>query len=310
MKKKVFIEGKAGQTAVCIEKRLSKRDDIELLSLTDELRWDLDAKKEMLNSADFVILCLADAAAKATVAMIDNLDTVVIDASKAHRTNPAWAYGFPELSPEFDEKIKKSRRIAIPGSHASGFIALTYPLIKAGLLPREASLTAYSISGYSEGGIPMISEYRAENRSYLLGAPRQFALEQNHKNLPEISKITGLINEPMLCPIVSNFYSGAELTVPIFKSQLSRGGVEHIKAVYRAVYNSPLVYYKEHSDENGFLSSAAMSGKDAMQIEVHGNDEKILLVARYDNLGKGSSGAAIECLNIKMGCDPTKGLNR
>ena len=308
MKKKIFIDGKAGTTGLRIEERLSGRDDVEIISLPDELRKDLDARKEMLNAADFVFLCLPDAAAKEAVAMIDNLDTVVIDASTAHRTNPAWAYGFPELSEDFEEKIKKSRRIAVPGCHASGFIALVYPLIKAGILPKDALLTAHSLTGYSGGGKSMIADYEGEERCSLLDAPRQYALGQTHKHLPEMVKVTGLENAPVFCPIVSDFYSGMEVTVPLFKSQLARGGIEDIKKVYRECYNYPLVYFSEDADEGGFISAGALSNKDSMQIEVHGNEDRILLVARYDNLGKGASGAAVECLNIKLGCEYTKTL--
>ena len=308
MKKKIFIDGKAGTTGLRIEERLAGRDDVEIISLPDELRKDLDARKEMLNKADYVFLCLPDAAAKEAVAMIDNLDTVVIDASTAHRTNPAWAYGFPELDDEFDEKIRRSKRIAVPGCHASGFIALVYPLIKAGILPKDALLTAHSLTGYSGGGKSMIADYEGAERDVLLDAPRQYALGQTHKHLPEMVKVTGLENAPVFCPIVSDFYSGMEVTIPLFKSQLAKGGIDEIRAVYKAVYNYPLVCYKEETDEGGFLSAGALSGKDAMQIEVHGNEDRILLIARYDNLGKGASGAAVECLNIKLGCDYTKTL--
>ena len=308
MKKKIFIDGKAGTTGLRIEERLSGRDDVEIISLPDELRKDPDARKEMLNLADYVFLCLPDAAAKEAVGMIDNPDTVVIDASTAHRTNPDWAYGFPELSEDFEEKIKNSKRIAVPGCHASGFIALVYPLIKAGILPTDACLTVHSLTGYSGGGKSMIADYNAEDRCELLGAPRQYALAQTHKHLPEMAKITGLTNAPVFCPIVADFYSGMEVTVPLFKSQLAKGGIEDIKKVYRESYNSPLVRYAEGADEGGFISAGALSCKDSMQVEVYGNEERILLVARYDNLGKGASGAAVECLNIKLGCEYTKTL--
>ena len=308
IKKKVFIDGKTDTTALLLEKRLANRDDVTLISMPDDLRRDLDARKEFLNAADIVFLCLPDAAAKGAVAMIDNLDTIVIDASAAHRTNPAWAYGFPELSPEFEEKIKKSRRISLPAPQSSGFIALIYPLVKAGLLRPDAALTVQAISGYSEGGMNTISEYRAKDRSPLLSAPRQYELSQAYKHMPEMLRHTGLTVEPIVCPYVCDFYSGTEITIPIFRSQLLRGGINHIKAVYRTIYNYPTIYFNESADENGFISAAALSGKDAMQIEVHGNEDKILLVARYDNLGKGSSGAAIQCMNLKLGCDSTKAL--
>ena len=308
MKKKIFIDGKAGTTGLRIEERLSGRDDVEIISLPDELRKDSAARKKMLNEADFVFLCLPDAAAIEAVSMIENDNTVVIDASTAHRTNPDWAYGFPELSPEFLEKIQGSKRIAVPGCHASGFIALVYPLVKAGILSEDSLLSVHSLTGYSGGGKSMIADYQSEKRSPLLDAPRQYGIKQAHKHLPEMSKITGLKNLPLFSPIVADFYSGMEVTVPLFKAQLSRGGIEDIKNVYSELYNTELVSFTDSSDEEGFLSAAAKSGKDSMQIEVYGNEDRIILVARYDNLGKGASGAAVECLNIKLGCDRAKTL--
>lgn len=308
MKKKIFIDGKAGTTGLRIEERLAGRSDVEIISLPDELRKDPAARKKMLNCADIVFLCLPDAAAKEAVSMIDNPEVIVIDASTAHRTLDDWAYGLPELSPEFEEKIKNSKRIAVPGCHASGFITLIYPLIREGLLDKGALLTVHSLTGYSGGGKAMIGDYESEERSPLLDAPRQYGIAQSHKHLPEMVKITGLENAPIFCPIVSDFYSGMEVTVPLFKSQLKRGGIEDIKALYKKYYSSPLLYYKDGADEGGLLSAASMSGLDSMQIEVYGNEDRILLVARYDNLGKGASGAAVECLNIKLGAEKTKTL--
>ncbi|MBQ7355885.1 MAG: N-acetyl-gamma-glutamyl-phosphate reductase [Clostridia bacterium] len=308
MKKKIFIDGKAGTTGLRIEERLSGRDDVEIISLPDELRKDPVAKKKILNEADIVFLCLPDAAAVESVSMIENENTVVIDASTAHRTNPEWAYGLPELDTEFLKKIEGSKRIAVPGCHASGFIALVYPLVKAGILPKSALLTVHSITGYSGGGKAMIADYASEERSPLLDAPRQYGIKQAHKHLPEMVKITGIENAPIFSPIVSDFYSGMEVTVPVFKSQLAYGGIEDIKKIYRELYTTPIIKYEEGADEGGFLSAAALSDKDSMKIEVHGSEDRILLVARYDNLGKGASGAAVECLNIKLGCDRAKTL--
>ena len=308
MKKKIFIDGKAGTTGLRIEERLSGRDDVEIISLPDELRKDPDARREILNKADIVFLCLPDAAAIEAVSMIENDDVIVIDASTAHRTNPDWAYGLPELSSEFEEKIRGSKRIAVPGCHASGFISLVYPLVKAGILSKDACLTVHSITGYSGGGKSMIADYEGDELDPLLAAPRQYGIKQAHKHLPEMVKICGLENAPIFSPIVSNFYSGMEVTIPVFKSQLKKGGIEDIKDIYRKLYNTDIIHYNESCDEGGFLSAAAMSDKDSMSIEVYGNEDRILLVARYDNLGKGASGAAVECLNIKLGCEKAKML--
>jgi len=262
----------------------------------------------VLNEVDIAFLCLPDLAAIESVSLIDNPNVVVIDTSTAHRTNPEWAYGFCELDKSFEDKIKNSKRIAVPGCHASGFIALVYPLVKNGIISADAYLTCHSLTGFSGGGRKMIEEYNSDERNELLDAPRQYGLTQSHKHLPEMSKITGLKNAPIFCPIVSDFYSGMEVTVPLFKNQLLKGDIDTIKEIYKNTYNSEIVYYKENSSESGFLSAGALSGKDSMQIEVFGNDDRILLTARYDNLGKGASGAAVECLNIVLGQEKTKTL--
>ena len=247
--KKVFIDGKAGTTGLRIAERLSQRDDLEIISLSDDLRKDAVARKKIINEADFVFLCLPDAAAVEAAMMVENDRTVVIDASTAHRTNPDWAYGFPELGTEFYDKISESKRIAVPGCHASGFIALIYPLVKNGIISRDALLCAHSITGYSGGGKSMIGEYEGEERSFLLDAPRQYGIMQKHKHLPEMVKVTGLNNAPAFCPIVSDFYSGMEVTVPLFKSQLLKGGIEEIKEIYRELYNTPIISFNDGADE-------------------------------------------------------------
>ena len=306
--KKVFIDGKAGTTGLRIAERLASRDDVEIISLPEELRKDYDARKKIINEADIVFLCLPDAAAIEAVGMVENESTVVIDASTAHRTNPDWAYGLPELGSDFENKIKESKRIAVPGCHASGFIALVYPLIKNGIIGKDTLLCAHSVTGYSGGGKGMIADYENEGRDELLSAPRQYGLTQKHKHLPEMKRITGLDYEPVFCPIVSDFYSGMEVTVPLFKSQLLKGDINEIKKIYSEIYTTSLIKYNEANDEGGFISANKYRNKDTMSIEVYGNDDRILLVARYDNLGKGASGAAVECLNIKLGCDKTKNL--
>lgn len=308
--KKIFIDGKAGTTGLRIYERLENRNDIEIITLSEELRKDPDARKQAINSADVVFLCLPDAASIEAVAMVENDNTVIIDTSTAHRTNPDWAYGFAELSVDFENKIKTGKRIAVPGCHASGFIALVYPLVEAGILSKDALLTCHSLTGYSGGGKKMIAEYEEDGRDILLDAPRQYGIAQSHKHLPEMVKISGLENAPVFCPIVADFYSGMEVTVPIFASMLKNGAtVEDIKKIYAEKYNTEIVRYVENADEGGFLASNKLSGKDSMEIMVSGNEERIILVARYDNLGKGASGAALECLNIVLGNEKTANLD-
>lgn len=304
---KIFIDGSAGTTGLRIYERLESRKDIELIRLSEELRKDINARKSAINSADIAFLCLPDSAAVEAVSLAENDNTVIIDTSTAHRTNPDWAYGFPELSKDMEQKIADSKRIAVPGCHASGFISLVFPLIKAGILDKDALLTCFSVTGYSGGGKKMIAEYESTDRDPLLSAPRQYGIAQKHKHLPEMTAVCGLDNAPLFSPIVADFYSGMEVTVPLFKSQIN-GTVDDIKRVYKEKYNGPVVKYKEEFDEGGFVSANSLTGKDSMEISVSGNEDRILLISRYDNLGKGASGAAVECMNIVMGTDKTKGL--
>ncbi|MBQ7034828.1 MAG: N-acetyl-gamma-glutamyl-phosphate reductase [Clostridia bacterium] len=307
--KKVFIDGSAGTTGLRIRERLSEREDLTILTLSEELRKDPAARKEMLNQADIAFLCLPDAAAREAVAMIENPETVVLDTSTAHRTLEGWCYGFPELSKEREEQVKSAKRIAVPGCHASGFIALVAPLIEAGALPKDALLTCHSITGYSGGGKKMIAQYEDDELDPLLSAPRQYALGQAHKHLPEMQALTGIENAPIFCPIVSNFYSGMAVTVPLFASQLSEGfTAEDLKEIYRKKYQGPLVVWSDTPDADGFYSAEAFGESDHMEITVQGNAERILLMARYNNLGKGASGAALECMNLVLGAPAEKGL--
>ena len=307
--KKIFIDGRAGTTGLRIYERLENREDVELIILSEEDRKDPDKRRVALNSCDVAFLCLPDAAAREAVSMIENDNVVVIDTSTAHRTLEGWAYGFPELSAAHEEKIKSAKRIAVPGCHASGFIALIYPLIKAGALNTDALLSCHSLTGYSGGGKNMIADYQSEERDILLGAPRQYGIGQEHKHLKEMRAITGIDELPLFSPIVADFYSGMEVTVPLFASMLNDGfGIDEIRNIYADAYNTDIVKYEERLDNNGFISASALSGKDSMRITVCGNDERMILVALYDNLGKGASGAAIECLNIVLGQEKTLGL--
>ncbi len=304
---KIFIDGSAGTTGLRIHERLLDRKDITLITLTEENRKNAAARKAALNEADIAFLCLPDAAAVEAVSFIENPHTAVIDTSTAHRTADGWTYGFAEL-PGQREKIRTAKRIANPGCHASGFVALVAPLTQAGIIDKNALLTCFSLTGYSGGGKKMIAEYEDAQRDLLLNAPRQYALTQMHKHLPETKHLCELNNAPVFCPIVGSFYSGMEVTVPLFASQIN-GSVEDIKAVYQNLYNGPIVNFVENAGESGFLSANALADKDTMEVSILGNADRILLTARFDNLGKGASGAAIQNMNILLGTDETCGLN-
>lgn len=305
---RVFIDGSAGTTGLRIRDRLSARKDLQLLSLPEELRKNPAARSEALNSADVSFLCLPDAAAEEAVSMAVSSSSVLIDTSTAHRIAEGWTYGFPELKNQ-RKKIMSSRRIANPGCHASGFIALIAPLLDAGLLSPNVRLSCFSLTGYSGGGKKMIAEYESDPLSPLLQAPRQYALTQLHKHLPEMSAICGLHHMPVFCPIVGNFYSGMEVTVPLSNVDTD-STPDEIRRVYREYYSSGLVRFVDAPDESGFLSAGALAGRDDMEISVFGQPERMLLVARFDNLGKGASGAAIQNMNLVLGLDETFGLIR
>lgn len=300
---KVFIDGSAGTTGLRIRKRLAERQDIELMTLPENLRKDENARRDMLNSADVVFLCLPDEAAIRAVKCVENPLVKIIDASTAHRTAEGWEYGFPELR-GMRERIASSKRIANPGCHASGFIALVQPLIYAGILDGGARLSCFSVTGYSGGGRKMIEDY--ESRGDLYRSPRQYALAQRHKHLPEMQIVCGLKTVPLFCPVVADFYCGMEVTVPVFGSDI-RGGADAVAELYKAVYGGGVIRYS-NDDEDGFMKADAYAGRDCMAVSVYGNSERILLVARYDNLGKGASGAAIQNMNILLGEEETKGL--
>jgi N-acetyl-gamma-glutamyl-phosphate reductase len=303
---KVFIDGSAGTTGLRIYDRLSAREDIELIRLPEDKRKDVLARAEALNSSDIAFLCLPDAAAIEAVDLIKNERTAIIDTSTAHRTDDAWVYGFPELDNRY-EKIASCKRIANPGCHASGFVALVYPLVKQGIIPPETALTCFSVTGYSGGGKTMIAEYQCEERSPLLSAPRQYALTQEHKHLKEMRAVCSLETSPVFCPIVADFYSGMEVTVPLFARDI-KGSMSDITDIYKEKYNRKILHFDSDASERGFLSAAAFSGRDDMQITVCGNDDRILLIARFDNLGKGASGSAIQNMNILLGVDEATGL--
>ena len=304
---KVFIDGSAGTTGLNIYQRLSQRTDIELITLDEEHRKSQKSRKEALCSADIAFLCLPDAAAIESVQMLKDANTAIIDTSTAHRTSDGWCYGFAELEGQ-REKIALSKRIANPGCHASGFVSLIEPLVKNGILNKSARLSCFSLTGYSGGGKKMIADYEDKLISETLLAPRIYGLAQKHKHLPEMKKVCGLDRDPIFSPIVSSYYSGMEVVVPLFAEDIN-ADIETVKNLYREYYGKGLVKYEDDCNENGFLSAGAFSGRDDMQISVFGSGEKMTLVSRFDNLGKGACGAAIQNMNILLGIDETTGLN-
>lgn len=304
--KKIFIDGSAGTTGLRLRTRLEKRNDIELIELPEEHRKDLEYIKDAMQKADAIFLCLPDEAAKQAAA-IAPADTVVLDTSTAHRTEKGWVYGLPQLGEHQKQAIKNSKRIAVPGCHACGFVSLVYPLIKAGIIKKEQILHCFSLTGYSGGGKNMIAEYESDEKGQLLNAPRLYGLSQEHKHLKEMKAITGIDNFPVFAPIVSDYYSGMQVMIP-FEPKNAQVDINAIKDVYKNIYNGKVIKFVDKSDENGFMSALAFSQKDCMEISVQGNDERAILVARYDNLGKGASGAAVECLNLALNFEETAGL--
>ena len=311
--KKVFIDGSAGTTGLRIHERLASRDDIELITLPEELRKDASARSEAISASDVTFLCLPDDAAKEAVTLCKSDSTVIIDCSTAHRTNPDWAYGFSELSAEHEEKIKNSKRIANPGCHASGAIAILYPLIEHGILDSAYPFAIHSLTGYSGGGKKMIADYEAEERDEKFSSPCQYALTASHKHLPEIKSICKLDFAPAFNPIVSDFYSGMCVCVPIqMRLAQKKLSVAEMHALYTEHYkNSALISVAPLCDKgtpDGLIFSNSLSGKDSMQIIVSGNEYTMNIYALFCNLGKGASGAAIQNMNIAIGADPVKGL--
>ena len=312
MKAKIFIDGSEGTTGLRIHERFQNRDDIQLLTISSELRKDPAERARLINESDFTFLCLPDAAAREAVSMIDNDHVRIIDPSTAHRTEPGWAYGFPELSPEHRSAVEKGNRVAVPGCHASGFIALVYPLVAHGVLSPSAPVSSFSLTGYSGGGKKMIADYEGEGRSVELDAPREYGLNQQHKHLKEMKAICGLEKAPLFSPIVADYYSGMLVSVPLFGEFLH--GIdtpEQLHALFCDHYaGQKFVRVRPFGAEgSGMLSGNRRSGWDGMEIFVSGNPERMVLSASFDNLGKGASGAAIQCLNLMMGCEEEKGLN-
>lgn len=311
---KVYIDGQEGTTGLKIMERFRNRNDIQILRISEEKRKDAIERARLINSADYVFLCLPDDASKEAVSFVDNDHVRIIDASTAHRTNPGWAYGFPELSAEHREKIKNSRRVAVPGCYASGFASVVYPLVKNNIIPDDFPVFAYATSGYSGAGKKAIAVYESDEKPFEFNSPRQYALSQAHKHLPEMQAVSGLKYKPMFNPIVCDYFSGMVVSVPIQTRTLANPvTAQQVHEMYQKHYKGadlvevmPLMSLDEQ--KSFFLASNTLSGLNKLQVFVFGNDEQILLCARLDNLGKGASGAAVQCLNIMMGINETTGL--
>jgi N-acetyl-gamma-glutamyl-phosphate reductase len=335
---KVFIDGSVGTTGLRIYERLAAREDIEILTIGEARRKDPEARLALMKQADAVFLCLPDAESAKVAEMLaadpDGENVRVLDASSRHRTLAGWTYGMPELTADARGAIRQSNRISVPGCHATGFILSARPLVDAGLLPAESLIGFHSLTGYSGGGKSMIAAYEDERRSPEnaprsteaivsstgaarqaarsfahdpLDAPRQYGLSQAHKHLPEMKKYAALANEPVFAPIVADFYSGMLVSVPVRGSFAKADVFNVLNDRYK---DEPLVTVRALGDdpESGFLTANALSGRDDLEIFVTGNDERVCLIARYDNLGKGASGAAIQCMNIMLGVSETTGL--
>ena len=316
MKPKIYVDGQEGTTGLRIHEHLAARTDVEVLRIDGEKRKDVAERKRLLNAAEVVFLCLPDAASREAVGLIDNERTKVIDASTAFRTDPEWAYGLPELSAALREKIRGSRRIAVPGCHASAFLLGVGPLVAAGIVSREAVLTCFSITGYSGAGKKMIAAYEAAEAPAKLKSPRHYALKLTHKHLPEMRAIAGLAHAPLFTPVICNTHSGMAVETFLPPAVLARQATaaemrealaEHF-AGERFVRVMPFDPEAAAGLDEGFLDITACNGTNRADVFVFGHDERIVVVTRLDNLGKGASGAAVQCMNLALGFEEGAGL--
>lgn len=306
MSYKVFIDGAEGTTGLQLKTRLSAHGGVSLIEIDPALRKDLKERKKLINRSDVTFLCLPDQAAEEAVGLVDNPETVIIDASTAHRTSPGWAYGFAELSEGHRKAIAEGKRIANPGCHATGFIAAVYPLIALGIAGRDYPFTCHSVTGYSGGGKKMIAEYEAPERSFELDSPRQYGLSLRHKHLPEMQAVTGIDNPPIFNPIVADFYSGMAVSVPLYAQMLKRPmTAERLCEELSEFYSSSPLISVLPAPQSGFLAANAVAKTCKLQLYVCGNDRQITLCSVFDNLGKGASGAAVQNMNIALGLPET-----
>lgn len=308
---KIFIDGKDGTTGLKIYNRIAQREDIELLLIDEDKRKDPAERARLINESDITFLCLPDAAAIEAVSLIENDNVKIIDTSTAHRTNPQWAYGFAELGEEFRNKIASSKRIAVPGCYASGFNSIVYPLVHNGFIDNDYDIVCYAMSGYTGAGKKGIAQYEDADRDKELDSPRLYALTQQHKHLKEMKAISGLNKEPIFSPIICDYPQGMVVTIALYTDRMNKKySADDIQKMFSEHYaGSDIVKVRELGYTTAMIGSNNFADRDDMEIEVNGNDDRIIITSRFDNLGKGASGAAMQCLNIALGIDETTGLN-
>ncbi len=314
MSVKVFIDGSEGTTGLRINERFEGRDDIELLKIDPDLRKDPTEVARLINLSDVTFLCLPDQAAIEAAKMAENDRTVIIDTSTAHRTAEGWAYGYPELSKAHRYAIRNGKRIAVPGCYATGFITIAYPLVNKGILPKDYPVSIFAVSGYSGGGKKLIAAYEEEDREKKFDSARMYGWSQKHKHLKEMKAVTGLLREPLFSPLTTNYYSGMTVEVPLYADLLADKKTpleihDFFEEYYKGEKFIKVMPFGCEEEAGGAIFTDAASGWDGIEIFVTGNDERIVVATRFDNLGKGASGAAVQCLNIVLGCDEAKGLN-
>ena len=312
---KIYVDGQEGTTGLQIQDYLAQRNDLKLLKIDPEKRKDIAARKELLNEADLVFLCLPDAAAKESVSLIENNHTKVVDASTAHRINKDWVYGLPELGNGQRERITRSNRVANPGCHSTGFILLVNPLVKMGILPKDYPVSCTSITGYSGGGRKLIEKYQEVKKSQSIDSPKPYGLKLQHKHLREMTALTGLDNPPVFLPIVANYYKGMAVSVPLVMDKLiEKTKAEDIQKRLSDFYAGEkfvtVMPYEDDSllEEGNFFNVEACNDTNNVDIFVFGHEEQVLLIARFDNLGKGASGAAVQNMNLMLGLGESTGL--
>ena len=308
---KIFIDGSQGTTGLKIFERFENRSGIELLKIDSDKRKDARERARLINESDITFLCLPDDASREAVSLVENNNVKIIDTSTAHRTNAEWAYGFPELDDSFRSKVETSKRIAVPGCYASGFNSIVYPLVKHGVISPDYPITCYAMSGYTGAGKKGIAQYEDENRDGELDSPRQYALTQEHKHLKEMKAISELDRVPFFAPHICDYPCGMVVSIPLFadlmKTKMTKAGLQEIFAKHYD--GKDFVKVRKLGYSENMIGANNFAGRDDMEIEINGNDERILITSRFDNLGKGASGAAIQCMNIALGLDEKTGLN-